>query len=91
MDPCLDLQVPLHKGDMLNVLPDPIFLLTYIEKPIIINSFHSGRGARVCGNFYYLPVNPPNPLWNQTVKRVIKKSPYSTRGYIFHGKATRKS
>ncbi|MGB9205758.1 MAG: hypothetical protein WCB94_17520, partial [Terriglobales bacterium] len=36
-------QVAVHKGDSKFDGEGPIFLLTYVEKPIIINGFHRGR------------------------------------------------
>jgi len=42
----------VHKGDMPQGVMDSTFLLTKIEKPIIINSFHGGRGARICGSAF---------------------------------------
>jgi hypothetical protein len=38
------LQVAVHKGDMSPGLTESSFLLTYIEKPIIINSFQKAEG-----------------------------------------------
>jgi hypothetical protein len=43
------LQVTVRKGDIRKVVRRRTFLLTLAKKPIIISSFHRGRGARVCG------------------------------------------
>src|SRR5580704_14584360 len=43
-------QVAVHKGDMPPDAAESTLLLTNREKPIIINSFHRGRGARICGS-----------------------------------------
>jgi hypothetical protein len=37
--------VAVRKGDSKFGGKEPIFLLTYIEKPIIINSFHRAEGG----------------------------------------------
>ena len=42
------LQVAAYKGDTPNGVTEPTFPLTYIEKPIIINSFHRGLRASCC-------------------------------------------
>jgi len=39
------LQVAAYKGDTPKGVTEPTFPLTYIEKPIIINSFHRGLGG----------------------------------------------
>src|SRR4029077_3074727 len=60
-------------------------LLTNREKPIIINSVHRGRGARICGSrFPFLRVNPLDASWNQTGKRLKQgTSPYSTHERVY--------
>src|ERR1700680_2092499 len=40
-------QVAVHKGDMPPGATESTLLLTNREKPIIINSFRRGRGARI--------------------------------------------
>jgi hypothetical protein len=81
--PAAQPQLPLPKGDIPNGAPKPTFLLTYIEKPIIINSFHGGRGAIILPyGFSLFQGNPLSPPWNQTKH---SSTHHSTRGYIFHG------
>jgi len=79
-------QAVVYKGDIKYRGVEPSFLLTYIEKPIIINSFHGGRGG--LESVVWVPLLRMNPLslpWNQTNCRTDGKGLHSTRGYIFHG------
>ena len=53
------LQIAVYKGDIRQSLNVPIFLLTYVEKPIIINSFHRGRGAGIFGRAFVFTRESP--------------------------------
>ncbi len=53
------LQVAVHKGDKPAPVPPAIFLLTYIEKPIIINSFHGAEGLQSVDLVYLLAGESP--------------------------------
>jgi hypothetical protein len=48
------LQLPVAKGDTTNSRPNPTFLLTYVEKPIIINSFHNAVGSLIRGQCLFV-------------------------------------
>jgi hypothetical protein len=86
-------QVPVHKGDMPLGPTESTLLLTNRAKPIIINSFHRGRGARICGLGFPFCRGIPWALLGIKEDRGCKKEEVlipRIRGYIFHGKATRK-
>src|ERR1019366_1139840 len=77
------LQVAAPKGDTQKRAAEAIFLLTCTGKPIIINSFHRGRGARVRGLASFLPMNPLGTSWNQTRKRLKRRSPYPKHKKVY--------
>jgi hypothetical protein len=68
-------QVAVHKGDMPTGTTESTLLLTNREKPIIINSFHGGRGARICGlGFLFADESPARFLESKKIEALKKKS-----------------
>src|SRR6266446_2856818 len=80
-------QVAVHKGDMPYCAAESTLLLTNREKPIIINSFHRGRGARICGLGFPFCRRIPWALLGIKEDRGLKEEVLipSIRRYIFHG------
>src|ERR1700730_7708519 len=80
-------QVAVHKGDMPTGVTESTLLLTNREKPIIINSFHRGRGARICGLSSFFAGESPGRFLESKKIEAYKEEVLipNIRGYIFHG------
>jgi len=77
--------VVVHKGDSEFGGKGSIFLLTYVEKPIIINSFHRGRrGWNLWINLLFAGESPGQSLESNVIESGIKL--IETEGIFFMAK-----